>query len=891
MKAAILALVGCLVAASSWAPGQTIRPRAASRDVHTWTFDDALSRIEPVPPGWFRAQDNPTGRERPGFPTWNVPITSGDAARSGTRSVALPTRGGSTSLMLSAGASPALPDADYLIRAHVRTAGLTHARAALRAWILDENLTRIDSTYASSELVVSEDDWTEIAADVRGDVRGAWLQIELALLQPKEFVPQRHAHQVWSEDYAGAAYFDDIVISQVPRIHLRADAPGNVFVSPADPVLAVSVRDMTGEPLSVTLEVRDLDGKLVDARSMPAPENERQAFWSPALPRYGWYAAKMEIQSDTGEAMGSRRLDFIWAPDLPAPDAGARQNFGVAAENLRAEFRKTLEVMLPRLFTGSVRLAPFAPGDTLGSRESVDSLHREAERLLSLGLDLTFVITNLPADLTRELRIDRDDPIPLFLAPNDPWSPMLSHTLSVFGERVRRWQLGSTGSDAPSGRRELASELETIRKKLRTRIPRPRLALPWNIQLDPSHADAAADALTISWPIGIAPGEIMRLPARPADSTSTGPERTLHIERLPEHTFSKRDAIIELARRVTAARAAGYERLSIDGPWTEPAHTDESLSPSADAAAWRTLSAFLASSRIIGVLPAPAGVVAYIARSDRGGLIICWNESAEPSEALIEGWLGEGNVTAYDPFGNSTLVERDEHRTHRYLVGEMPTIITGVDADLALFRSRVRIDPPFIASRAERHEVKIAIENPWPVGVTGRIRIAEPVEWTIAPRVISFTLPAGGSSNVPIEVAFAPGQEAGVQKLIAEVELVAERRYPVVRWPIAIELGLPTIELFPSYRLEQRDAASPADLVVSLLITNTGESPLTIEAFARAPGYRAYEAPISGVEPGTSVVRRFRFEGGGETLLGRAVRVGLRETSGTGRINRTLTIE
>jgi Trk-type K+ transport system membrane component len=42
----------------------------------------------------------------------------------------------------------------------------------------------------------------------------------------------------------------------------------------------------------------------------------------------------------------------------------------------------------------------------------------------------------------------------------------------------------------------------------------------------------------------------------------------------------------------------------------------------------------------------------------------------------------------------------------------------------------VRVEPPFLAARAERHEVEIVIQNPWPIGITGRLRLAEPVEWT-----------------------------------------------------------------------------------------------------------------------------------------------------------------
>lgn len=106
-----------------------------------------------------------------------------------------------------------------------------------------------------------------------------------------------------------------------------------------------------------------------------------------------------------------------------------------------------------------------------------------------------------------------------------------------------------------------------------------------------------------------------------------------------------------------------------------------------------------------------------------------------------------------------------------------------------------------------------------------------------------------------------------------------------------LELGLPTVEMSPSYRIEPSPSGEGSDLVVSMLITNLGDSSLTVEAFAQAPGYRAFDAPVSGLEPGASITRRFRFDGGGERLKGRSVRVGLKEAIGTGRLNRTLRIE
>lgn len=884
------AAVGALGLALGSASGQAVRPEAAKRVVQVWDFDDPLSRVEPVPVGWFRAQDNPPERERPGYPAWNIPGISAAAAHSGPRSVVLPTFGGNTALMLSAGAIPALPEADYSVRAFVKTTDLAHARAGLRMWLLDDSLQRLHGSESRSELVNTGGEWAEVVANVRGEARAAWIQIEMIVLQPREFETARSVHQVWPEDFSGAAYFDDVVVSQVPRVEIVAQAPAGVFIGGEAPSVLIAVRDLTGEPLEVALTVSDIDGREVQRVRMPAPEGGRLTPWMPALPRFGWYRIGMEVSSSEA-IVGRRLLDLVWSPELRVPDTGARQSFGVIAEGLAATQRSGLGELLPRILAGSASLSVFPPGsadDLPGA--GLEGLWSDAERLLSQGMDITFVVTNLPRAVTRSLRIDADDPIPMFLAKDDPWVPYLSRTLNVFGERVRRWQLGPTGGEAALYRTDLDDDLEAIRRKLRTQIPRPVLALPWNLSVSAGEAAEAADATTISWPRGFPPGEIEGMLASASTAAGHG-ERTIHIETPPTGVFGGRSAAIELARRAVSAWAGGARRLSMDRAWTIHPDGSERLHPSPEAAVWRVLCSALAESRVTGRLPVAEGVSAYLVDGPGGGLLIGWNDGATPDAAVVHGWLGEGRVSAMDIFGNQKTVERDEHGAHHVALDESPTVVTGVDVALARFRATVRVEPPFLASRAERHEIELVIENPWPIGISGRLRLAEPLEWTISPRLVPFVLGAGESLRVPIELAFAPGQEAGPQALIAEVDLTAERRYPVMRWPISLELGLPTVELSASYRVEPSPTGEGTDLVVSLLITNSGESPLTVEAFAQAIGYRAFEAPISGLAAGESATRRFRFDGGGERLKGRAVRVGLKETTGTGRLNRTLRID
>ncbi|MDX2116276.1 MAG: hypothetical protein SFZ24_11755 [Planctomycetota bacterium] len=872
---------------SSRASAQPARPDASRRVVQAWDFEDMVSRVEPVPLGWFRAQDIPGTRDRPGFPGWNVPILSTEQASSGQRSVKLPTRGGNTSLMLSGGAVPALPSCDYVVRARVRSEGLTHARASLEAWLLDAELKPIPGSEVSSGPSLSPGVWETLEAPLRGDERAAWIQIELRLSQPASLRQPRHDQEVFQQDYSGAAYFDDVVIAQAPRVELAIDGKSNIVSWPEEPALRVMVRDLTGEALTVALRVEDLEGVDVAAMTMPAPPAGRENLWKPDLPAFGWYRVHMAVSSSQGE-VGRRTASFVWTPQSEAPDTQQRHGFGVIAERLAGARRAALPEFLRRTFSGSVTLGVWRP--TL-AREEVERwnerLIADAEGLLAEAIDITFVLTEMPAELAREKRVDVDDPIPVLLAPDDPWTGYLARVLTSFGERVRRWQLGPTGSNAALFRTGLQQDTDAIRAKLRRMVPRPVITVPWS--LERASVPPGVDGASMYWPLGMGADEIRA--ALDAAGPGNGLERTVVIETPDETLYGRRAAALELARRAISAWAAGVRRLAIRGPWSDDAPDASTLEPTALAGVWRTLSAALADTKVVGTVNIADGCRVYILDGPRGGMLAGWNDSATPKAAVIEGWLGPGTLRAMDPFGNVAELSRDDDGLYRIPLGDMPVFISGVDTHLALFRAGLRFEPGFLAARAQRHEVGLVISNPWPVGVTGRLRLAKPEEWGISPRVIPFQLGPGASVRVPIELVLALGEEAGRRHVEAEVELTAERRYPVQRFPMSLEIGLPTAELLASYRVETLADGAPGDLIVSLLITNLSDQPLTVEAFAHAPGYRGFSAPISALEPGASTTRRFRLEGGAKALAGRSVRVGLKEQDGTGRLNRTLVIE
>jgi hypothetical protein len=876
-----------LVAAGSLAPiaapalaQSPQRPSTARRLVQLWDFEDPISRVEPVPSGWFRAQDAPPVRERPGYPGWNTPILFTGDAHSGRRALRLPTQGGNTSLTLAAGVIPAFPDGDYAVLARVRTVGLVHARARITLRFLSRDLLPIDGAESRTVPAISEGAWTTVETSITGRPDAAWLQLELELVQPATFDPPRSPIDLRDQDFRGEAQFDDVAIYQIPRVDLRTTAPASTIVYPDAPTLAAMVRDLTGEPLTLDLTVYDVDGRQIAAVNMPAPPSGRTTTWTPQLDRFGWYRAVLEVSGPSGP-VGQQATDFIWCPAGTAPDAADRQSFGVIADDLGAPQLGALPDLLRRTQIGAATLPVWPISGPDESDKAAEASRRAAEALLNQGVDVTFMLSRVPESVSRAAKADTSDPVKLFTAEGDAWLPALSKTLANFGERVRRWQIGATADGEPVSPQDVIA----VRERMQRIIPSPNIALAATLPRLAGVEASSPDAISVVWPVGV---PTAAFPAAPAGE---GPERTLVIETPPATVFGGNASAIELARRAVTGWAAGYRRLAIRSPWTWHPDRPGDLQPGVELAAWRNLSQRLSGARVVGAFPVVEGATALILSTPRGGMLVGWNESAPEGAAVIRGLLSESEVTATDAMGNPVQVRTSATEGHLVPLGEMPVFVDGVDLPLTRFRASMRLEPGFVPARAEKHTIELVVENPWPEGISGRIRLDDPPRWSIAPRVLGFNVGPGKTVRLPVEFAFTLGEEAGQRYVEAQVELYADRRYPLLRVPLPIEIGLPTVDLSVTYSYEPSPDGRTSDVVVTAVISNIADRPVTMEAFSLAPGYRVFDAPVSDLQPGSSATRRFRYENGAVELRGKTVRVGIKEQDGTGRLNKTLNIQ
>lgn len=459
----------CAFQAKDTSDGGTVnRPAYSGRVVRAFDFEEMYTNSLPIPRGWIRAQHDPdVPRDRPGFPIWNgAELDYSSPAYSGKGSVHLPTAGGSTSLILRHGELTVFPNADYMISARVRTDGLNYAKARMVATLIDRAGNEVEGGTVSTRLVRTRGEWDQISMFIEGtDPRTAFVQLELQLLQPEQQPRARKMKPftVWSQDFEGGAWFDDVIVAQVPMIGLDTGTPGNVVVGDDPPVLNMTVRDLTGDDLSSYIRVYDASGVLVDQQGSGGRigGGELGERWSPELPGFGWYSAVFDVMSGRGDdvhLVGRKELDFIWGPARDEMDSIGEVEqtkggsprasvFALRTQSKGGHLLKALPELVAMTGVGHMEMRVWdsesVGEDLVKGSELVDAI----DRVVELGVEVGLSLSEVPMELADQAAIDQDSIFQLLIEHEPIAIPVLGPFLDRYGQQVSDWRIGQDAAE------------------------------------------------------------------------------------------------------------------------------------------------------------------------------------------------------------------------------------------------------------------------------------------------------------------------------------------------------------------------------------------------------------------------------------------------------------
>lgn len=885
-----VAALACTVAICAHADPPAVLP-SLQHVVKHFDFEDPDAAPNSLPVPFYRYIAPAAG-----YPPFGAMRLTTACAYSGNGSLEFELGGGSMSARIPTAIIPILPFADYTVSVRVRTQGLVHARARLAAWLHDKTGQMIRDSRAVSRLT-SSGDWETLIVEVRGlEADAADLVLELQVVQPTQLaqgIPDPDQPRL--EDITGRVWFDDVVVTHLPQIHLSLLQARNIVQWPDVPQAQIHVNEATTEPLSARLVVLDVDGRVQYDSTFPAPRGPQAGALRLPLTRCGWYRALLRITSHSGVSR-QRWLDFTIVPQ-PARLPPRDHRLGVILPGLPDE-RHTAALL--RDLRCSAAIAPIWADVALDEVQQ-QSLQRQLQMLVRDEVNMVFALESLPQRLARNAGVETSQVLAALAMDQKIWQPFLNETLVNFGLEVNRWQIGSTNAPDAFWRGDSAALFQQAQTSLSAFVPRAALYIAWSI-------DQAVDTAGASRALAIAVPHHVRCDSIEEYASAfreAGAEFFINLEPLPDESGSARQRVIDLTLRTLHAWRAGVPQINIEAPWRTGA-ADHARQHAADAqtalsrlptdqpspspffGAWRTLSTHLTGRKFIGEVMLGQNVHCWMMRGQNSAdsALVMWTDSPAPTTTHLQ--LAAGKVAFHDIYGNVSSAT-PSNGVHAITVSETPIFVERVNVSLVQFRGSVRIEPEFIPAVNKVHEHQIVIRNPWEMPISGTIRVHEGDQWQLLPTMQSFTIQAGGEVRLPLTIIPQRNIIAGARTIACTASINADQTY-VMEMNLDLNAGLQNIDLKASWTADRNQQTGVNDLVVTQVVTNHGEKAVHLDMYVLGDEIGQMRRTIAGLGPGETAVRTFRIPNGISLLAGKQIRVGVSERDSSVRLNRLLTI-
>lgn len=874
------AVIFALLCAACFAgPVAVAAPAGVTRVLRTFDFEERrLGNNEDLPMHWIKI-------EGAGFPHYVNGHLSTDRAHSGKYSFRFDLNGGGLAYRYPSGLIAVQPGAHYRIEGLVQTTVLPNARARISAFLADGDGHPLAATRRSSELYAARaagEGWKQLGLDLSADdPKAAYLVLELELLQPAQYAATTLGERaLFPQDIWGSAWFDDITVSQVPRVGVATAHSANVFRRDEPLRLQVTIEDRFLDDLAAHLEVIDADGRKVYQRSgalaaasarQIASAQQTVELLLPDLPP-GWYRASLGMSSQ-GQSLGTHAIDFIRLPN-DAQSARPDPRFGVDATALPYDGWSELPRLLPLLCAGRVKLALWSSAGDIRQLDG-DAFDRLLEQLADLNIAPTACLLDPPPDIAKKLN-GNGWPDLLRADPAD-WQPRLALLISRHANHLDRWQLGADGSDAFATDPRMRKVYKMVYQQFAGLMNQPDLAMPWPAWYELSGDLPATVALRV--PTSVLPQQLplymQELAGHPGHNLS------LSFEPLDRARYGRMAQIKDLAERMIHALAAGATRIDFPLPFTI-SHDGQQIvkQPRELLMIERTLTGTLSGAVYKGKVPIAEGIEAFLFDRDGQGILALWDRGTEAGVKTLSINLGKEPVSV-DLWGNVTplLRARGEENSGKVqlTVGPVPMFLIDIDAQQSQLRASLGFDRPLLESSFQAHTRRLHFVNTYRNVISGMLKLKAPPGWTLNPPTFSFSLNPGETFDREVQISFPYNSFAGKKTVQCEFAFQADGDVAFAV-PTTLNLGLSDVGM------ESMALRDGKDVIVQQMVSNYGDKPINYSGFAIFPGEARQERLISNLGPGRTVLKRYRFRNV-RIRPGVKVRLGLRELEGTRVLN------
>jgi hypothetical protein len=692
-----------------------------------------------------------------------------------------------------------------------------------------------------------------------------------------------------SQDLAGSAEFEDLLIVRLPRMTLVANRQPGLYVEPEKPELVCEVSGVRiAEPV-VRFELLDDQGKSLATHSSPltAIESDNgpadapaalaegyagRASWTPRVPGYGFYRVTASLQApDSSDSLLTRSQTLAVLRPFPTP---SRSEFGWSLPGGERPYAYgRMAELLGQAGLGWVKLPVWFDHKQAAEVERIAWF---AEQLSIQGIDVVGVLDQPPEELRQVFREPGHLPVAsVFLEP-ELWEPAVSPVMTRLSLRVRWWQLGDDQDASFVGYPQFETKLAEIKSRLeqygqevrlgvgwRWLYPLPtseRSTPPWNfLSYDSDPALTAQELATyLAPPVSGAKGTSAESAGKSArvgrvkgtllpPARSSAAERWIMLSPLASSEYSPQTRVQDLVERMLSARIHGASAVFVPLPFDpEQGLMNEDGSPSELFVPWRTTASLIGGARYLGPIQLPGGSTCHAFGRDDQAVLVLWNQ--HPTNEQLA--LGSG-VRQIDVWGRDLLpvtADPTEIALHNIAVGELPTFVTGQNAAVARWQAGLTFDTTRVASlRGVEQSIGMHVQNPFGQGIGGELRLHAPQNWKLDARPVRFKAAAGEELKLGLPVILQSDADSGPQMVRLDFDVTADRNYKFSVYR-TLQLGLEDVQIDLKTRLREDGA-----LVVEQQLTNMTDRPVSFQCLLFPPGRRREIRQVIGASPGNAV--------------------------------------
>ncbi|MDP1559980.1 MAG: hypothetical protein Q8M16_01115 [Pirellulaceae bacterium] len=572
-----------------------------------------------------------------------------------------------------------------------------------------------------------------------------WIEVESPLISAERpeidsAVIGLHVRPTEAAALFGHAYFDDIAVQELPRVHLEFSNPLHVFVATDQVRLHCRVSGMRKTDAPLKFELYDelgnslrtetlnyLDDSQV-SRLTVSRDGTSQGY---AVQQYEWRLVTNNIEESSRFREGYYRL-VITLLDRDVNPLVREMSFVV----IRSESPGPERLFGLSLPLSSIDLDQYTFGATLQQLgvnwiklpvwldhevpEQTQALGNLLQRLARLEIDVVGVLDEPPPRIFKQ-HWQHEHGIAALTSDVDLFLEAIQPILIEWSLRIDLWQIGSDRDSGIAENARTYERMKTIREHFQKNGEQTKVGLPWNwmqhlARPDQQHWDfhslateppLTSEELTFNY---------QRLKAESNGETHVG------LQPVSSADYDLATRVQELCRQMIETKRLGISRAFVPMPFDRQTGLFHSgNNPTEILLPWRTLAIHLNGAEYLGQIQLPNGSINYWFAKNGEAFMFAWN--TQPTVETL--YLGK-KVEITDLWGRSKELA-EVNGVQSFTTDTWPRLLKGLDLSVALIRLSIQFDRRTLDSVShERQPLRMTFQNHFPHGVSGNIILSNP---------------------------------------------------------------------------------------------------------------------------------------------------------------------